>query len=505
MPRSLVLTAAWTSCARRSLVLSFALSASSAAQTSETWDDGPLIGLPVACFVNGLGSTPPPGQIHSKKAGFMAAAARTMPPASGPDLRFARMFRDRPGPTPRPGFRIDAFSIGLDFLWIDESTGILQPPDESWTGMLLSFRPENPMSRTTSGILRREDERDDRAGTDVFDFVFDLPSMTTGLYRDMDGTEIGFSDGTPASAQGQITALDLHLTAWDLDPGTVSRLPTNPRVFFSVPTAAVGAVPEAWWPPAARSGATILFTEWNGSDWTEPRVFATPAALSLDGDDDVDALAVEWNGTSAEIVFSTQPVLGRNQLLFVRPGTDGDPQPVRVDSTTTVTESAGAGSADVAAVCFYDPGISGQGCSQVMLWSYVLGTPTEFARPPVFPVGLANTTTRGCTATDEPAIVCSGAGWPASGRGTGFGVLYLTGGTETPPPIDVGFANWPLALPFLRPGSGMGGDPMSIALPLPDYLWAPDPLRCTYLWSFWFAIDASLSSYAISRPVRIRL
>ncbi|MEZ5964660.1 MAG: hypothetical protein R3F56_12495 [Planctomycetota bacterium] len=472
---------------------------------TEVWDDGPLLGVPLACVVNGAGLTPGPRRLHSKKAGVTATTARTSPP-TGPDFSFERIFRDRLTGSVPTNFRIDAFSVGLDVIWIDEVTGILNPSEPAWTGILIAFEPEDPMARTSSGVLRREDSNPDAAGTDVFDLPINLPGTARRLYREIDGTELGFSDGTSASAEGQIVALDLHLTAWDLDPAIRSTLPAHPRVFFSVPSSATSEVPAAWWTRGLHSGATVFYSEWTGTDWSEPAVYATPSDLLLRPTDDVDALAVEWhNGDDAEIVFSTQVVPGRDQLLYVHLGTDGDPQPVMVSGSTSATAAAGAGSTNVAAICFYDPSISGQGCSVTQRWSYVLGTPV---RPsPLFPLRLSNSTIRGCTAAGAPALVCSGAGWPASGRTAGFGVLFLTGGGESTPPIEFGFPHWPVGLPFVRPASGFGGDPMAIALPLPDFLYSamPDPNLCAYLWTFWFAFDATLDNFAISRPVRIRL
>lgn len=474
------------------------LAAQRPAGSTEVWDDGPLIGVPFACVVNGLGSTPGPRRIHSKKAGFAATAPRVMAPASGPDLRFERMFRNRLTGNVPPGFEIDAFSIGLDVLWID-SSGQLTPPSNSWTGILLSFKPESASARTTSGVLLREDSNPDGAGTDVFDFVFDLPTMQARLYRELDGTELGFSDGTTASAAGQINGLDLHLTAWDLDPGIVSSLPTNPRVFFSVPAAAVSAVPPLWWPASERNGATILYSEWNGVDWTTPQVFATAADLFLDPTDDVDALAVEWLGNSnTKIVYSTQPVAGRDQLLFRQLGTDGDPQPVRVSGSTSATTAAGAGSADVAAVCFYDPGVSSQGaCTQTLRWSYVLGTPKPFLNRPN--TTLAASMIRGCSSAGDPEMKCMAAGWPPPGRGPGWGVIALGVGSEDVPP-----ANW-FVLSFPRALTALGGDPMTFPVPLPDWTWNLDPARCMFLWSAWAVTDSSLTTLTYSRAVRVRL
>jgi len=487
--------------------------------TLETWDDGPLIGAPFACLVNDTTGSLPPQRIYSKKAGFTAVNARTAPPAGGPDFRFGRVFRDRTSGMLPPGLRIDAMSTGLDVLNIDPATGEISLLPGAVQGILLGFEHEVG-THSTRGTLLREDSKPDGAGTDVFDlFVSATASgLTSALNRELDGREIGLSDGTAASVTGQITSLDLPLTAWDLDGGVLGMLPAHPRIFFSVPSANVGAVPNNWWPPADRNGATILYTEWDTpaapNDWSLPQVFATRSDLLLDAGDDVDALAIQWSATAATttVVFSTQPS-SRNQLLVVQlPFVDGDPQPVMV-SGTTATEAAGAGSANVASVCFWDPSLNGQVPCATSRWSYVLGAQdgTAILPTPIAPQLLASSAIRACPG-GVPSIACMAAGWTTSGRSTpprfGFGVHMFsvtTSGSTLPPP----FGSFVTTAILARPMSSFDGDPMTTYLPLGPYT-LPDPTgRCPvwFLWSWWVGLSTDLTSteFAQSRPVRIRL
>lgn len=469
----------------------------------EARDDGPLLGTPFSCVA--LNSSFGAQNFASKKAGFGPLGARSAPPASGPDLRFERVFRDRATNLVPAGLRIDAISLGLDVLkYIDPATGILTVPPTLF-GIQFTIEPEPAAARTTSGVVRREDSKPDGAATDVFDYAFS--SSGSGVTkRDIDGTETGLSDGTPASRNVVISAYDLHLGAWDLDSGIRSMLPSNPRVFFSVPTNAIGAVPNAWWPAGPHSGATVLYSEWTGSDWSEPRVFLTPSRLGLGLSDDVDALAVEWNAsTITRVVFSTRtlPSSAWSQLMFVELSTDGDPPPttVKSSSTTTTTSDAGVGSANVASVCFWDPSLSGQGCRTAERWSYVFGTPMSVTPFPGLPTDLSSSLIRTCEGP-VAGLACLGTGWTASGRQAGWGVHVIAFGTDVAP-----LTPWIVVNTLVRPASTMGGDPMTSFLPLPPHLIAPDTTRCDFLWSSFVAVTNTASGLEFSQApaVRIRL
>ncbi len=485
-------------------------------RAQETWDNGPLIGTPFACLVTDGAGPFVEQRLYSKKAGYQSVGARTAAPTLGPDFRFNRIFRDRTTGNVPANLYVDALSLGLDVLWID-SAGVLAPPARSMVGIQFSIRPE--AMPTTNGVLRREDSKPDRAGTDVFDFVFGLGSFTSGTFLDMDGTETGLSDGTTTSSATQITALDLPLTAFDLDGGIVGQLMTmtanTPRVFFSVTPASVTAVPAAWWggpaPPMAKGGAWILYSEWSTTavDWSEPRPFARPGDLGLDAVgvlEDIDALAVAWDRTgTTKIVFSTQRVAGRNQLLFTELPVDGDPTPVKISGSTTATDGAQAGSADIVAVCFYDPGITGE-CNNVKIWSYVLGW--QSGPPGIFPRLLESSVVRGCDSGGTPGLQCMMAGWSATGRpptpqvAWGLHVWSVNTSPDAPPAPHT----WIFGTPMARPmGRTTGGDPLTSFLALPTHMRVPDITRCDYFWSMWLAAGPGLADLAESRWVRLRL
>lgn len=472
-------------------------------RAQETGDDGPLIGASFACIAtaaSALGAQ----TLASKKAGFTALTPRSAPPTSGPDFRFASIFKDRGTGQVPASLRVDAISTGLDVLkYIDPVTGILSPTPAQF-GIHFTIEPEPPAARTTSGIVRREDLKPDGAGADVFDYEFTAGAGRTT--RDLDGTEIGLSDGTNTSRARGIAAFDLHLTAWDLGAAIVSMLPANPRVFFSVPTNAIGDVPTAWWPAAQRSGATILYSEWTGTIWSEPRVFLPASRLGLDNSADVDALAVEWSGGgSTRVVFSTRtlPTSSWNQLMFVELATDGDPTPVPVksSSTTTTAQDAGVGSANVSSVCFWDPSLNGQGCGVAERWSYVFGTTTALTPFPPLPTLLASSVLRDCEAA-VPGLRFATAGWTTSGRVSGAAVHMIAFGTDIMPTTP-----WYTVATIGRPTGTIAGDPVSLFIPLPPDLVVPDRNRCLFLWSAWVAagITPSGVELAQSEALRIRL
>ncbi|MEL6713883.1 MAG: hypothetical protein AAFP86_08925, partial [Planctomycetota bacterium] len=66
------------------------------------------------------------------------------------------------------------------------------------------------------------------------------------------------------------------------------------------------------------SPAHIYHVEWDGTNWGEISVYRTPAQLDLRVTDDIDALAIDREKDI--VVFSTQPVDDRSQLLIHAPG-----------------------------------------------------------------------------------------------------------------------------------------------------------------------------------------
>ena len=239
-----------------------------------------MLGVPFGGFVDastvdGSGTAVPPRAVLTRQSGFAAMRSSTdaaPPPVASPDFRFAAIFHDRAsGSGSVPAIDIDAFSVGLDVIHVQVHEEPANPrgpiwaeidiPPDRWSGMLASVhRPSG--TPTGEGILARELGRGDGAAADVFDFVFGVSSATIpDLFLDdttraIDSGEMGLNDPQGTRSQGNLTALDAHLSAWWLDDDLIDELPTNPFVFFSVTAATVGAVPCSSTLRAARSRCT---------------------------------------------------------------------------------------------------------------------------------------------------------------------------------------------------------------------------------------------------------
>ncbi|MEO1699516.1 MAG: hypothetical protein AAFU73_19665 [Planctomycetota bacterium] len=96
------------------------------------------------------------------------------------------------------------------------------------------------------------------------------------------------------------------MQAWDyyfsLTPNSCSNFSTSAPLF-------PGHVP---------TPGHIYHVQWNGMDWGGISVYRSPSQLGLREDDDVDAFAIDREKDI--VVFSTQPVDDRSQLLIHAPG-----------------------------------------------------------------------------------------------------------------------------------------------------------------------------------------
>jgi hypothetical protein len=282
-------------------------------------------------------------------------------------------------------------------------------------------------------------------------------------------------------------------------------------VFFSVPSAALATVPASWWDGTTPSGATIFFTEWNGTEWTPPVPRVSPERLRLQTTDDVDALAVEYDyeggSGSTKIVFSTLPGQAVNQLMYVdasHADVGDDPLAVKADSATTATAAAGTGAANVVGVCFSDPsGRAVELCDATRIWAYVLGTPLGIGGSTAFSTAMAPRLLESSLLRDCPggnaAHRCTMAGWTASGRQAGM-ALHLVAVENS---ITGSMSPWFVRAVRTRPLSALEGDPIHEHVPLPSWLVTPNELRCAYLWSTWVAVSGA--ELAQAWPTRIRL
>src|SRR5690606_1563996 len=131
------------------------------------------------------------------------------------------------------------------------------------------------------------------------------------------------------------SSIDTFVPLYDLDAAFVSRLPREPKIFFSVTNATRGAVPASWWGGSAPSGATILSRRWDGATgaWRdEPPLYThadlfDPAGRALPRNAEIDARSVRWEETTSEahvILSLSRPTTpsGLTQILYVKERSD---------------------------------------------------------------------------------------------------------------------------------------------------------------------------------------
>lgn len=472
----------------------------------EAWhiDAGPFLGAGMTYTVrlntfDPGGTMIPASALHTKKPGFAPGAETSVP--GRPVFTFDAMF----GPTVAPNIRVDAFSIGQDYLWVDpcRNDGIMGYPDGEWLAVSLSARrPTSGVAPPSFGPLAVEDSDDDGFAGDVWTYIglaSSIPGHAGKMYRAIDAEELGMARSS-AGAQPDITGLDAHIEAYLLDDEFSNALPP-PVVFFSVTDNTTSSVPTPWWNGETPSGALVFFTRWDPamSRWSPPRPWIAPADLGLADTDDIDALAIdmrhEISHNVIHVVFSTTQGHAQpwGELAFVPVflgPTDGPPTPVPFKDTddTEVAEKPGTG-ARIDAVCGSDPGPF-QDRSRRFLW----GTPDEpgaTSGSPAFVVRTADasiSTMRSCWGPSGGGragrIVSHLSGWPDGFPTTDFVVLTVSfQDPETWTGLPAFFVGSALRLPVLP---GAPGEPNRDGLATGQLNYPPVPvildLDCWFSW-----------------------
>ncbi|MGE3171854.1 MAG: hypothetical protein AB7O97_04460 [Planctomycetota bacterium] len=466
----------------------------SPAQKSE----GPLLGLPQVMLFDALSPVGTPGVLQWKGIGFATTAPAAWAPAPAqfpavPD--FATLFG---GPR-----QIDGISSGYDWVW-SLPDGTASPEAGDWGA--ITFSVTRGTLGDPAGKIAGEVAAADGAAADVWANVLPgslLPADLVGVtFRALDSTEFGaFAPGQPAD----LVAHDLLLgLIYRENPQLVAALPFR-AVFFTVTAADAPNVPAAWWgtPPAPVSGATILRTDWTGSSWTTPAPFLLPADLGLGDQEDVDALAVDFQ--RGRVLFSTARIAGqplRDPLLFAQLGIVGHsvyrlpPDPLRpLDPPVPVSQhvglrGGGGGPDDIDGICSLDPtrGFVGTGPR--------LRAAVGAHEPPLGPV--ANQLSSSVFRRWDPAqgsevFTTLLTGWPPPGTPSpGFAIAaFRVPGTGLP--FQTG-----LFVP--RPtGSPFQGHPERFDLAIPPQFSGLD-LDVEFVWAALSATDLD-----VSEPVRIAL
>jgi hypothetical protein len=454
--------------------------------------DGPTMAVAHAMMFDTLTAVGAPGVIHWKGAGFDSVAPGVWAPAPLPGVPdFATLFGGL-------AVDVDGLSSGYDWvLSLSDGTASTQAGD--WGA--ISFSVTRGTLGAANTRIAAEVASADGAAADLFAYVIPgsaLPPDLVGVtFRAQDSTEVNaFVPGQ----KGNITAHDIFLSLlFRENPQLVPTLPLK-SVFFTVTTAAAQSpLLAAWWNGTLPSGATILRTDWNGSNWTTPVPFLLPADLGLTSAEDVDALAVDV--MRGRVLFSTtrQPGLPQHDpLLFARVGTQGNaiyhlpPSPLWPNGqpvSDAIGLAGGGGPDDVDGICSLDPS-GGGGPTGLPLGMY-LGT----HQPPLLPVPnqlSSSVFRRFDAASGNEGFVTFMTGWPPPGTPSpGFAVVAFRVPSAASPYETGAF--------FLRPvGSPFDGHPERFDLLFPPYF-SMLGIDVEFIWG------AASADIDVTEPVRITL
>ena len=329
-----------------------ALASALAAQAPVDGDDGPLMNPPGLISLSAA-TAPPNGQILRKLAGF----STTFPlPAEGQvDFRESALLGGS------SGLDIDAFSVGLDWVFTD-STGRIPAAGTgawSWAAILISPSATTNVGLTVHPRIATELARPNGIGGDMFSLILrgsvlpGYPTITTDRVDLIaESSEISIYQGTSP----RMDAYDLMATLYET---AVPGLPWPPTAYFSVTASSAASLPANWGTP---SGATIFMTQWTGASWTTPSEARSPASLGLATTNDVDGIAVDlFHNSTTYFVFSLAPNVGPNSspstagtgLSFTRTGMTGRTV-LRLSNNVPIDDGFGRG-VDPIAVCMVDP------------------------------------------------------------------------------------------------------------------------------------------------------
>lgn len=498
--------------------------------------DGPLMGMGVACLVDTAtfdetGAPVSHQEIWIKKpglAGLMPAGV-----AGTIDFDFGALFHDRASGL-TPGIEIDGFSLGLDRIVVDTSTGNarMQLQPDLWNAVLFSVERLTP-GTGSRGIIGSEQLRAEGAAADVFVYLLsnaplNLPSEYASgcttmrepcrTRKELDSADLGLNVNDPMTTipEGNVVGIDAHLPAYFLGDEIRAMLPAQPRLYFTVTASTAAMVPVSWLgTTGVPSGATIFVTEWTGSAWSEPTVAADPSQLGLTAADEVDALSVDYDyeglGTDTQFVFATPSHANMLRHAAITGADFGSPSALEdADGTNPVSES-GSDRVRASAVCLEDPAfvVPQSGCGSTFgVWPYVWGSPNKVDGTRFFfsttraPHLLWGGLHRDCEGS-VPGIRSLMNGWTALGRADGSALHVWM----------VGDPNRPGAFLFATRVSQLAsnpkpGGPVSDFVALPSFLRSPLATRCDMLWSVWVAASTDpmtgMPVFAQSVPLRIR-
>jgi hypothetical protein len=270
-------------------------------------------------------------------------------------------------------------------------------------------------------------------------------------------------------------------------------LPANPTVYFSLSAATAAKVPATWWGSAGPSGATILQMTWDprGRRWSCPRPFMIYKDLGLNRDEEVDALALDIG--ERRMLFSTKTAT-RNPILFLYFGAlaAAAAVPYSTADGTAVSDEIGliTPQDDVDAICALDPVIRASNFANPLF--YTVGTPRARTLPG--PLRINASAIRDYSGPTGPMFKTYLTGWPATGIGPGFAMLFISPPDSFDPLLFVG-------MQARNPASTFCGDPREFVLKIPPAI-SMDSIPVNLRW---FAFDAALTTVAEAHPQLIRL
>jgi hypothetical protein len=377
--------------------------------------EGVLVGTPAAVFVEmgtHQGTTPlADNLLYRRTAGFSSLLPEVIPSsANEPEFTTTAIFGDGFAPPP---FRINALSIGLDVVLSDPPVAgeaLVNVPVGAWGALLFS------VTRTSMGapgsLIESERLGPGGVGADLFSMMLpgsSLPPTVAGCYptdrfqRAVDALETGI-DPFPL---GDLTAGDFYIPLYETGAPVRATLPDTPLVFFSIhkadifPSTGPSPVPSGWFGTTTPSPATILVTQWNRvtSSWSTPVVHIAYNNLGLAVDDDVDALAVDFDDeillfSIAKTANSTldeqlQIAYWGSHDSFLGGGTSASTGNYVHDDgeggTESVVRTGGAGETDdVNLTCTIDPGEMGDPLSLSISTPAGKVTPFKFIPGSIF-------------------------------------------------------------------------------------------------------------------------
>jgi len=271
-----------------------------------------------------------------------------------------------------------------------------------WFGLTVSVT--NASDGVPGSHVERVSAGGDSPGAELFTYyaagsVGIAPSLpnTTLSERSRESLGLAYAPGTPPLERPDVGDIDYGLGVIPFDPNQQAgpMFSCRNRLYFTLAVECVDALGDEF--AVQMSGgvstlvpadsATIYVARWDigpsGYEWKQPEVYRSAAELDLSDDtDQIDAIAVCQQ--TGRVIFSTEPVPGRNQLLVYQPGQVEPPQAVKAANGVEVTVHLGlTESSDVDGTCGIDP-------EQVYSYSGALGIPElSWVAPGEEPLGIS--------------------------------------------------------------------------------------------------------------------